>query len=238
MVALNPDYTSAEPVTRQKNRVGDFFWPAPDRAGMGRLGSETASGKNAFVATIERRGPSLAQGGQPGPWADGYVFSSQSSNQEMVTLTFRKASLPGGGIANTLLGKRHVSVTTSQGETGQGKVGAGVPGQGVEGSAYTLKTEMVDHTGQSTQPGVINVQVLVNRDIFLNEVRLGQPQGTWIPFCNDCNTIMEDAVRRAGGDWDGAYDSYLNQNTEYQRYWNTSAEHNRALRAIPTAGAF
>jgi hypothetical protein len=62
MVAFVSSYTPAESLTRTKNRAGDFFWSAPDRAGVDRLGIETASGKNALIATTERQSPSLAQG--------------------------------------------------------------------------------------------------------------------------------------------------------------------------------
>ena len=91
---------------------------------------------------------------------------------EEVMLTFRKANLPGGGFAYTVGGKSHCSVTTSEGETGQGKMGAGVPGQGAEGCACTLFTEMVDHTGQSKESGVINVKVKVNKCCFLSRLEV------------------------------------------------------------------
>lgn len=146
------------------------------------------------------------------------------SETEEVTLTFRKAALPGGGIADIVLGKRHCSVTTSQGETGQGKVGAGVPGQSAEGCAYTLCTEMVDHSGQSAAPGVINVKVRVNRCCFLEKVKKNTSEGLWIPLVNDCNTIMKDAVKGCGGDWDKAYAEYLRQNSQYQNYWDMVEE--------------
>ena len=109
----------------------------------------------------------------------GYIddTGSKKNETETITLSFRAANLPGGGFADTVLGKRHVSVKTSEGETGQGKIGAGIPGQGTDGFAYTLQTEMVNHTDESLQPGVINVQVTVNREIFLNEVRVGQQTG-------------------------------------------------------------
>ena len=139
---------------------------------------------------------------------------------EEVMLTFRKANLPGGGFAYTVGGKSHCSVTTSEGETGQGKMGAGVPGQGAEGCACTLFTEMVDHTGQSKESGVINVKVKVNKCCFLSKVEKHQKEGPWVPLINDCNTIMRDAVESCGGNWNKAYQEVLQQNTEYQQYWD------------------
>ena len=138
---------------------------------------------------------------------------------EEVTLSFRKANLPTGATANRVLGKRHVSVRTSYGETGQGKIGAGVPGQGAEGYAYTLNTEMIDHSGESRKPDVINIKVTVKKCCFFERVGKGTATGAWIPGVNDCNTIMKGAVKGCGGDWDKAYREYLKQNKEYQDYW-------------------
>lgn len=149
---------------------------------------------------------------------------------ETVILTFRRANLPLGGFIDTALGKRHVSVMTDMGETGQGKIGGGVPGQGAEGFAYTLYTQMLDHTGQSQLPGTINVPVTVNRDAFVREVSIGEAKGIWVPLINDCNCVMRDAVEKAGGDWDAAYNSYLLQNQAYQDYTHTQYE---ALKAAP-----
>lgn len=64
MVAFTSSFTPTEPLTRSKNRAGDFFWPVTDRAGFDRFGIETASGKNDRFSYDACRTPSLAQGGE------------------------------------------------------------------------------------------------------------------------------------------------------------------------------
>ena len=103
-------------------------------------------------------------------------------------------------------------------KVGQGKIGEGVPGQGCGGCACTLSTEMVDHKGESSKDGVINVNISVNRCCFLREIANNTPKGYWVPFFNDCNTIMKNAVKKCGANWDEAYQKYLSQNKEHDDF--------------------
>ncbi len=148
----------------------------------------------------------------------GQVFDK--SEKETVTICFREAALPGGSLANGILGKRHCSAKTAHAETGLGKIGGGVPGQGSEGFTMNIFTEMVDHSGESQQPGQICVPVEVRKCDFESKISKGSNKGPWIPPFNDCNTVMADAVRGSGGDWDKAYNNYLDKNSSHRRVSN------------------
>jgi hypothetical protein len=61
MVAFTSSFTPAEPVTRSKNRAGDFFWWSGECAGFDRSATRTVAGENDRFSYDACRGPALPQ---------------------------------------------------------------------------------------------------------------------------------------------------------------------------------
>ena len=141
------------------------------------------------------------------------------SAKETIKLCFRAADIIGAGLVDQVFGKRHCWVRTSDTETGQGVRGGGVPGQPGSGSSYLgVPTQLNDHTGQSATWNAICVDVEVNKCCIEQKIAKGKDTGRWFPLVNDCNTVMEDAVKNCGGSWEKAYGEYLSKNQALQTY--------------------
>jgi hypothetical protein len=52
----------------------------------------------------------------------------------------------------------------------------------------------------------------------------GRFTGIFFPGINDCNDMMRDAVEAAGGDWNSAYQEYLDRNENYNSHIKDSME--------------
>jgi RHS repeat-associated protein len=113
-----------------------------------------------------------------------------------VSVCSRPADLPIIGF----LGIPHRWVKTSQKEAGLGQPGGNVPGQGNyvlwNNIPYFSKTEIVDHSGQSTSPGS-TCKVVPNVDeACVNEkLELGKSMGPWSLGSNDCWEFAAEVVR-------------------------------------------
>lgn len=91
----------------------------------------------------------------------------------------------------------HKWIKTDDKEAGLGEAGGVIPGNELPDNAQCRcqRTEIVDHSGQSTQPGATCRTVpLVDEDCVNRLLQVGQPRGNWMPLVNDCFAFVDAVI--------------------------------------------
>jgi len=87
-------------------------------------------------------------------------------------------------------GPQHWWIKTDTKEAGLGQAGGGIPGG--PGGGYTSQTEIVDHTGESTQPGSTCIpEPDEDEDCVNRELTIGQQMGLFLGQ-NNCHQLVND----------------------------------------------
>jgi RHS repeat-associated protein len=125
---------------------------------------------------------------QPGPVAKADSAQNQSS-QFTVTVNNRPADIPGGKTLDKM-GIDHQWITTSDGASAGLGTAKGVP-KGSPDLPLT-PTEVVDHHGETAVSTTTYTNV--DRAAINSFLKIGTPQGPWVPGVNDCNTFVQNAI--------------------------------------------
>lgn len=106
----------------------------------------------------------------------------------------RAADLPGGQ-AMDALGFRHQWLEVNGRQLGMGPNDGSVPGRNFDIPGVT-QTTMNNHAGE-TPTSTIPLRG-VDPDALDRRLVQGQETGAWFPFLNDCNQVVNDALRDSG----------------------------------------
>jgi uncharacterized protein RhaS with RHS repeats len=109
-------------------------------------------------------------------------------------------------VLNGIDGVEHWWIKTDTMEAGMGPAGGKVPGQEGGGDLPLSPVEVVDHTGQSKEPGAFVVPYSgppLNEQCVNNMLKQGRALGRFFPFANDCHTFVHEVVRACHGPFPG-----------------------------------
>jgi hypothetical protein len=91
----------------------------------------------------------------------------------------------------------HTWIRTESKEAGLGPANGTVPGQNAPADLPFTPTAVVDHTGESKAPNASCTAVPDEDEDCVNEqLRLGTPQGRFIPGINDCSTFASKVLNK------------------------------------------
>jgi hypothetical protein len=119
----------------------------------------------------------------------GQDAAQNKSNQFTVTVNNRPADIPGGKTLDKM-GIDHQWITTSDGASAGLGTAKGVP-KGSPDLPFT-PTEVVDHHGETAVSTTTYANV--DRAAINSFLKIGTPQGPWVPGVNDCNTFVQNAI--------------------------------------------
>jgi len=115
--------------------------------------------------------------------------AENNSSQFTVTVNNRPADIPGGKTLDKM-GIDHQWITTSDGASAGLGTAKGVP-KGSPDLPLT-PTEVVDHHGETAVSTTTYTNV--DRAAINSFLKIGTPQGPWVPGVNDCNTFVQNAI--------------------------------------------
>jgi hypothetical protein len=94
------------------------------------------------------------------------------------------------------IGIEHQWLRTNTHEAGMGPAGGDVPGQGRNADFPGVKVEIVDHTGQASQPNAKKNPLPFDVDEACIDEKLkpGRQLGRFVPGYNDCHTTVSDIL--------------------------------------------
>jgi RHS repeat-associated protein len=91
----------------------------------------------------------------------------------------------------------HTWLKTESKEAGLGPATGTVPGQNAPADLPFVPTAVVDHTGQSKAPNASCTAIPDEDESCVNEqLRLGKPEGGFVPGINDCSTFASDVLNK------------------------------------------
>jgi RHS repeat-associated protein len=91
----------------------------------------------------------------------------------------------------------HTWLKTESKEAGLGPATGTVPGQNAPADLPFVPTAVVDHTGQSKAPNASCTAIPDEDESCVNEqLRLGKPEGRFVPGINDCSTFASDVLNK------------------------------------------
>jgi RHS repeat-associated protein len=91
----------------------------------------------------------------------------------------------------------HTWLMTNTVEAGLGRAQGTVPGQNAPADLPGIKVAVVDHTGESKAPNASCSEIPnEDEDCVDKELRLGTPEGRFVPGVNDCGTFASRVLNK------------------------------------------